>query len=94
MDHYLIGPRVPLHQFGRAQAYGKVMIGIGKMTFPHNFGYGTFTALAYGAGIDYKVSRRLTLRAVDFEFQQWPNWLNNSALYPYGVSAGIGYRVF
>jgi opacity protein-like surface antigen len=93
-DNYLIGPKIPICRFGRANAYGKVMIGTGKMTFPYNFGYGTFTALAYGGGIDYSLSRKLTLRAVDFEFQQWPSWLNNSALYPYGVSVGVGYRVF
>ena len=93
-DHYLIGPRLPIHQFGRASAYGKVLIGLGKMTFPSNYGYGSFTALAYGGGIDYRMSPRLTLRAVDFEFQQWPNWLPGSALYPYGVSVGVGYRVF
>jgi Outer membrane protein beta-barrel domain len=94
IDNYFIGPRVPIHQFGRAQAYGKVLVGMGKMTFPNNYGYGTFTALAYGGGIDYKLSRKLTLRAVDFEFQQWPRWLGSSAIYPYGVSVGIGYRVF
>jgi opacity protein-like surface antigen len=94
MDHYLIGPRVPIHDFGRFQAYGKVLFGVGKMTFPDQFGYGSFTALAYGGGVDYKLSRKLTVRAADFEFQQWPKWLPGTALYPWGVSAGIGYRVF
>jgi len=94
MDNYFIGPKVPIHQFGRTNVYGKVMIGMGKMTFPHNFGYGTFTALAYGGGLDYKLSPKLTVRAVDFEFQQWPLFLNNTALYPYGVSVGLGYKVF
>ena len=93
-DNYLIGPKVPIHQFGRANAYGKVMIGLGKMTFPSNYGYGTFTALAYGGGVDYKLTRKLSVRAIDFEFQQWPVWLNNSSLYPYGVSVGVGYKVF
>ena len=94
MDNYFIGPKLPIRRFGRANVYGKVMIGMGKMTFPNNFGYGTFTALAYGGGIDYKLSRKLSLRAVDFEFQQWPNWLSNSTIYPMGISVGIGYRVF
>jgi opacity protein-like surface antigen len=93
-DNYLIGPKIPIHRFGRADVYGKVMIGIGKMTFPYNYGYGTFTALAYGGGVDYKLSRKLTLRPIDFEFQQWPTWLPGSSLYPYGFSTGIGYRVF
>jgi hypothetical protein len=93
-DHYLVGPKLPIHQFGRANAYGKVLIGLGRMTFPYNYGYGSFTALAYGGGIDYRMSRKLTFRAVDFEFQQWPSWLPGSALYPYGVSVGLGYRLF
>ena len=70
------------------------MIGLGKMTFPFNYGYGSFTALAYGGGVDYRLSRKVSLRPVDFEFQQWPKWLNDSSLYPYGFSVGVGYRVF
>jgi hypothetical protein len=93
-DNYLIGPKIPIHSFGRWDLYGKAMIGFGKMTFPYNYGYGSFTALAYGGGVDYRLSRKLTLRPADFEFQQWPKWLGDSALYPYGVSVGIGYRVF
>lgn len=94
MDHYLVGPRVPIHQFGRFNAYGKVLIGVGKMTFPYGYGHGSFTALAYGGGVDYRMSRKLTIRAGDFELQQWPKWLPGSALYPWGVSVGVGYRVF
>ena len=93
-DHYLIGPKVPIHQFGRAGLYGKALIGIGKMTFPNNYGYGSFTAFAFGGGIDYKLSRRVTLRAVDFEFQDWPNFLSSTSLYPLGVSVGMAYKVF
>lgn len=93
-DNYLLGPKIPIHRFGRADVYGKAMIGIGKMTFPYDYGYGTFTMLAYGGGVDYKLSRKLTLRPIDFEFQQWPSWLPGSSLYPYGFSVGIGYRVF
>ena len=93
-DNYLIGPRVPIYRFGRASTYGKAMIGIGKMTFPHNYGYGTFTALAFGGGIDYRLSRKFTLRAVDFEYQYWPKFLPTTSVHPYGVSVGMAYRVF
>lgn len=94
MDNYLVGPRVPIKEFGRAQLYGKAMIGYGKMTFPFGYGYGSFTNLAFGGTLDYRLSRKLTLRAVDFEYQDWPKWLNNSSLYPYGVSVGVAYRVY
>jgi len=93
-DHYLVGPKVPIKRYGNAQIYGKAMIGVGKMTFPNNYGYGTFTALAFGGGVDYRLSRKITFRAVDFEFQDWPNFLPAFNIHPYGVSVGMSYRVF
>jgi len=92
-DHYLIGPRVPVFRFGKAQLYGKAMVGLGRMTFPNLYGYGTFTALAFGGGIDYKLSRKVALRG-DFEFQDWPNFLPGQTIRPYGVTIGMAYRVF
>ena len=94
-SNYLIGPRVPIHQFGhKTELYGKALVGLGKMTFPYGYGYGSFTALAFGGTVDYRATRRLTFRALDFEYQDWPVWLNNKSLHPYGASVGIGYRIF
>lgn len=94
-DNYLVGPRVPIHRFWRATPYGKVLIGVGKMNFQDNFAHGTFTDIAYGGGVDLELSHRWTVRAFDFEYQQWPKWLEGQgALYPYGGSVGISYRVF
>lgn len=93
-SNYLIGPRVPVVQFGRAQLYGKALIGAGRMTFPNHYGYGTFTALAFGGSLDYRLSRKVTFRAVDFEFQDWPKFLPGFNIHPYGVSVGLAYRVF
>ncbi|HUN84435.1 MAG TPA: outer membrane beta-barrel protein [Terracidiphilus sp.] len=92
-DNYLIGPKVPIHNFGRFTPYGKVLFGFSKMNFQYNYAYGRFTDIAYGGGVDMKLSDRWTLRPVDFEYQQWPNWINGS-LNPYGVSVGIGYKIF
>ena len=93
-DNYLIGPRVPVWRVGRkGEVYGKALIGTGKMTFPFG-GYGTFTALAFGGNLDFRVTRKVTFRAVDFEYQDWPVWLPNQSLQPYGVSMGVAYRVF
>ncbi len=92
-DNYLIGPRVPIHQFGRFTPYGKVLFGFTNMNFQYNYAYGRFTDIAYGGGLDYKLSRRFTLRAFDFEYQQMPNWVNGT-LHPYGGSVGIGYKIF
>jgi len=92
-DHYLIGPKVPAFQFGHAQVYGKALIGLGRMTFPNHIGYGSFTALAFGGGIDYKLTRKLSVRG-DFEWQDWPNFLPDQTLRPWGMTAGVAYRVF
>ncbi|HEY3706783.1 MAG TPA: hypothetical protein VGL22_17095 [Terracidiphilus sp.] len=93
-SNYLIGPRVPVYRVGRrGQIYGKALIGLGKMDFPFG-GYGTFTATAFGGSFDYRLSRKLTLRPIDFEYQYWPVWVRNQSLEPYGVSVGMSYRVF
>jgi len=92
-DNYLIGPRIPIHQFKRAEPYGKVLVGIGTMNFQDNYAYGRFTDVALGGGLDLALSKRLTFRAVDFEYQLWPTWVDGT-LSPYGASVGISYKVF
>lgn len=94
-DNYMVGPRVPIHEFKKLHAtpYAKVLFGAGKMSLEYNYAYGRFTDIAYGGGVDFQVSKRVSVRAVDFEYQQWPNWVNGT-LHPYGVSAGFGYRIF
>ncbi len=94
-DNYLIGPRVPIHTFSvlRATPYAKVLFGMGRMTFENDYAWGRFSDIAYGGGVDLQVTRRISVRPFDFEYQQWPNWVNGT-LHPYGVSVGIGYKVF
>lgn len=94
-DTYLFGPRIPIHEFKRLGAvpYGKALVGLGKMNFEYKEAYGRFTDLAVGGGVDLNLSRRWSLRAFDFEYQFWPNWINGT-LKPYGASAGVAYRIF
>ena len=94
-DNYLIGPRVPVHEFKRlgVTPYGKALFGMGRMNFEFNDAYGRFTDIALGGGVDLRVTKRLSVRAFDFEYQFWPNWINGT-LKPYGASAGIGYKIF
>jgi outer membrane protein with beta-barrel domain len=92
-DNYLIGPRVQLMHFWRARPYVKALGGFTNMNFEEGIGTGRFTTLAFGGGIDIHVKRRWTVRAVDAEYQYWPTFLNGS-LSPYGVSAGVSYRIF
>lgn len=91
-SNYLIGPRVPICRYKRLTPYAKALIGYGTMTFEGNEATGRFTDIAYGGGVDYRLIKRFSARA-DFEYQQWPKWVDSS-LYPYGVSVGIGYKIF
>lgn len=83
---YLIGPRIPVITFHKLTPYGKFLVGTGTGSFLT----GNSLVLAYGGGLDYRISRRFTVRG-DFEYQQWRV---TPTLYPYGVSAGVSYRIF
>jgi len=100
-DNYLIGPRIPIRRFWKANFYGKALVGYGKMALGAYPGActgtctanGRFTDVAFGGGADIRLTRKFTLRAFDAEYQYWPQW-GSSSLSPYGVSVGVGYRVF
>jgi hypothetical protein len=98
-DNYLIGPRLPIYKlrFWHATPYAKVLVGYGKLNFENGNGWGRYTALSYGGGLDVKLTRRINLRLPDFEYQQWPGWsegtTNTYTLSPYGISVGVSYRV-
>ena len=92
-DNYLIGPKVPIHETRRFKPYAKALFGYSKMNFQYNFAYGHFTDIAFGGGVDMPLTRKITLRAADFEYQLWPNWINGT-LKPYGGSVGVAYRIF
>jgi opacity protein-like surface antigen len=87
-DTFLIGPRIPIGTFHKLTPYGKVLVGLGGGSFldGHSF------ALAYGGGLDYRLSKHFTVRCVDFEYEQWP--INSAVtLWPYGGSIGLSYRI-
>ena len=94
-DNYLLGYWLPIRKisFGGFTPYAKVLAGYGTMNFEYNDAHGRFTDIAYGGGLDYQHgTSRFILRPVDFEYQQWPDWLGTT-LHPWGFSAGIGYRI-
>ena len=84
---YMIGPRIPIHTFGRFTPYGKALFGWGSGTFL----MGRSATMAFGGGADYRLTRRISARA-DFEYERWS--VNPTTLWPYGVSVGLSYRVF
>ncbi len=86
-NDYLIGPRIPIVTFHRVTPYGKFLVGMGNGSFLT----GSTFVLAYGGGVDYRLSRRFTVRAFDFEYQQWQV---TPTLHPYGGSVGLSYKIF
>lgn len=86
-DSYLIGPRLPIHRFGRATPYAKALFGLGNGSFLD----GTAFVYAYGGGVDFRLTKKISVRAIDYEYQQWRA---TPAFSPSGFSAGIGYKIF
>jgi hypothetical protein len=84
---YQIGPKVPIHTFHRWTPYGKVLVGLGDGSFIS----GQAATVSFGGGVDYRLTRKLTVRAFDFEYQRWAM---TPTLWPYGGSVGISYKIF
>jgi hypothetical protein len=100
-DNYLIGPRLPIEKlrYKRATPYAKVLIGNSRMNFEYSGAHGHYTDVAYGGGVDVKLTKKITLRAIDFEYQKWLGWPDipgspNTSLSPYGGSVGVSYKIF
>lgn len=92
-DNYLAGPRLPVYHFSKATVYGKVLGGFSEMNFDSYGDHGRFTDIAFGGGMDVRLTKRISIRALDGEYQYWPSW-GNSTISPYGASAGVSYKIF
>ena len=103
-------PRYRVWRHSRVSLWVKGVAGGGWITTPNYPRAGSLQGsyLAYGLGgtVDYRLSRRLILRA-DYEYQIWPSFAgpvtysatgapiyHNSGLSPNGVSVGVNYRFF
>lgn len=91
-DTYTIGPKIT-YRHRKYEPYGKVLFGVGEINFPFSFAHGGYFAMALGGGLDYRVTPRLKVRVIDYEYQIWPGFLNHS-LQPNGFSVGASYRIF
>jgi opacity protein-like surface antigen len=90
-DTYLGGFNIPLHRFGRFTPYAKALGGAGVLSSPYIAGSQvTAFTFAYGGGVDYRLSKRFSLRA-DYEEQRWRT---DPVIQPFGASAGISYKIF
>jgi hypothetical protein len=91
-ETYLGGVRYHFN-VGRFQPYAKGLAGLGEFNFTYNYAHGSYLVIAPGAGIDYRLSRRVSVRAVDFEYQYWPQF-TFGAMSSVGISTGLRFRVF
>lgn len=90
----------------RTFLYAKVLGGLGSADFPYgtygsdpNRKHDTFTVLTVGGGLDYRLSRRITLRG-EYEYQSWFDYGRGlgkpgfGTANPSGFSVGAAYRFF
>jgi hypothetical protein len=91
-ETYSIGGRYHF-DVGRFAPYAKGLVGSGDFNFPYNYAYGRYLVVTAGGGLDFRWTRRITVRAVDIEYQDWPNFTfgNMNSL---GVNAGLRVRIF
>ena len=91
VETYSIGVR---YHFGKSrfQPYVKGLVGFGDFNFPYNLATGRFLVVT-GGGTDIRLSRRIYIRAVDFEYQTWPQF-TFGAMTTLNGSAGLRVRVF
>jgi len=91
-ETYSIGPRYHKN-FGNLQPYAKGLLGYGNFNFPYNLATGRYLMVTAGGGVDYHATNRIYLRAVDVEYQYWPQF-TFGAMSTFSVSTGLRVRVF
>ena len=91
-ETYMIGPRYHFN-FSRFQPYAKGLVGIGEFNFPYSYAHGSYLVVAPGAGVDYRLSHRWSVRVLDIEYQYWPQF-TYGAMSSIGATTGLRYRIF
>jgi len=94
-NSYLVGPRLLLRR-GRFTLYGKALAGYSDLVIQElqdNAGHagGLYFAYAIDAGVDIRVTNRISVRAFDVESQRWPSYGNG--LSPTVVTIGAAYHI-
>ena len=97
-DNYLAGPKISVFRHGKFRPYAKVLFGVGRINFPYEIGNGSYFAIAPGGGLEYRVARRIILRA-EYEYQYWPAAPGiagepSNGLKPNGFNAGFASRIW
>lgn len=94
---YLAGPKFMVLKQGKFRPFAKFLIGMGDNHFPFKIGNGSYLAYAPGAGLNYRLTRRIALRG-DYEYQLWPSAPGiagepSNGMKPNGFSAGFAYSL-
>jgi hypothetical protein len=79
----------------RLTAYGKVLIGRATLTSSHNgtpLSSSSYNAYAFGGGLEYRLTRKVNIRAMDVELQKWPSFYPNT-LSPIAYTFGASYII-
>lgn len=86
------------HHFNKLRPYAKLLEDFGNTDYGMNTGTrynATRNFLACGGGVEYRVKRRLWVRA-DYEYQFWPDFFKSTLpagqMNPQGVTVGVTYR--
>lgn len=74
--------------------YVKLLAGEGTFQYPFHYAHGSYFVVAPAAGLDWHIKdSRWTIRAVDFQYQIWPDF-SYGQLHPYGFTSGVSFDVF
>jgi predicted porin len=94
---YLVGGKYRFYQWHRFSFNAKFLVGGVWVTYPNEIGNGSYFAYVPGAFVDYRLSRRLSVRG-DYEYQILPSAPGffdepSNGLTPNGFSVGVMYRI-
>jgi hypothetical protein len=93
---YLLGARYVWHR-GHLDPYVRVSGGIGQSAIKQPSTVyaegtpGTYMVIAGAAGLDIRLPHHINVRAIEFEYQMWPNFPQNG-LNPTLLTCGAAYR--
>ncbi len=94
---YLAGPRYTFLRNDKIRPYALFQAGMVTIQYPFKMGTGTSFALAPGGGVEYRLARKLSVRA-SYEFQMLlnaPDFTNEPrfGMKPNGFIGGVAYRI-
>ena len=96
---YLLGLRYTHPVRERYVPYVKVLAGIASTSYDKPTNWitvpgtpGTYGAIAFGGGLDIRLAHRITVRAIDFQLEDWPGFPGGT-ITPSIISIGAAYRI-